>query len=121
MLQMLPSRNPNSSDRNKICIQISKIQNVSYECDLTEHNKFYKRHNRDYPNSLGNVGRGIVYLNVVLYFIVSILKHKYITTYSWALQELQMKDTLPGKYPILYTLIFYRYMKTIKQKDLEAL
>lgn len=121
MLQMLPSRKPYSSGRNKICFQISKIQSRSYEYDLTEHNKLYKSHNHVYPNSLRNVGRGTVYLSVVLYSIVSILKHKYITAYSWALQELQMKDTLPGKYPILHTLIFCQYMKTIKQKDLKAL
>lgn len=103
---MLPSRNPYSSGRNKICFQISKIQSGSYEYDLTEHNKLYENHNHIYPNILGYVGRGIVYLSIVLYSIVSILKHKYITAYSRALQELQMKGTLLGKYPILHMLIF---------------
>lgn len=79
---MLPSRNPYSSGRNKRVFQISKIQNESYENDLTEHNKLYKSHNHIYPNVLGNAGRGIVYLSIVLYSTVSILKHKYITAYS---------------------------------------
>lgn len=118
---MLPSRKPYYSSRNKIRFQISKIQSGSYKYDLTECNKLYRSHSHVYPNSLRNAGRSIVYLSVVLYPIVSILKHKYITAYSWALQELQMKDILPGKYPILHTLISSRYMKTIKQKDLEAL
>lgn len=79
---MLPSRNPCSSGRNKICFQVSKIQSGSYKYYLTEHNKLYKNHNHIYPNILGNVRRGIVYLSIVLYSIVSILKHKYITAYS---------------------------------------
>lgn len=75
---------------------------MSYEDDLTKHSKLHRSHNHIYLNILGNVGRGIVYLSEVLYSIVSVLKHKYITAYSWALQELQMKDTLLGKYPILH-------------------
>lgn len=62
--------------------QISKIQNESYEDDLTERNKLYKSHNHIYPNISENAGRGIVYLSIVLSSIVSILKHKYITAYS---------------------------------------
>lgn len=79
---MLPARNPYSRGRNKICFQISKTRSGSYEIDLAKHNKLYRSHNHIYLNILGNVGRDIVYLSEVLYSIVSILKHKYITAYS---------------------------------------
>lgn len=49
------------------------------------------------------------YLSEVLYSIVSVLKHKYITAYSWALQEIQMKDTLLGKYPILHIVLYLSF------------
>lgn len=74
---------------------------------MTEHNELYKSHNHVYPNILGKDGRGIIYLSVVLYSILSILKRKYITAYSGALQGLQMKDTLLGKYPILHIVLIF--------------
>lgn len=79
---MLPARNPYSRGRNKIRFQISKTRSGSYEDDLTKHSKLHRSHNHIYLNILGNVGRGIVYLSEVLYSIVSVLKHKYITAYS---------------------------------------
>lgn len=76
---------------------------------MTEHNELYKKIITMFIQTFQGMMVEVlyIYISVVLYSILSILKRKYITAYSGALQELQMKDTQLGKYPILHIVLIF--------------